>query len=98
MLYYSIVIMVPPYAIHLRYTTTTPKRTHFYHFNDGRMAVSPHTRVLQTKVRYQKKRKTMVFPPVCHTAVKLYHGDHQDETGIFPTLTGIFPNKKTGDN
>ena len=58
------------------------------------MAVSPHTRVLQTKVRYQKKRKTMIFPPVCYTAVKLYHGDHQDETGIFPTGQGYFPTKK----
>ena len=87
-----------PTAINATHSTATPKRTHFYHFNDGRMAVSPHTRVLQTKVRYQKKRKTMVFPPVCHTAVKLYHGDHQDGTGIFPTETGIFPNKKNGDN
>ena len=51
MSYYSIMIMVPPYTIHLRYTTATPKHTHFYHFNDGRMAVSPHTRVLQTKIR-----------------------------------------------
>jgi hypothetical protein len=59
------------------------------------MAVSPHTRVLQTKVGYLKKRKTMVFPPVCHTAVKLHHGDHQDEMGIFPTHSGIFPDKKT---
>ncbi len=58
------------------------------------MAVSPHTRVLQTKVRYRKKRKTMVFPPVCHTAVKLYHGDRQDETGIFPHSVGYFPTKK----
>ena len=51
--------------------------------------------MLQTKVGYQKKRKTMVFPPVCHTAVKLHHGDHQDEMGIFPTHSGIFPDKKT---
>jgi hypothetical protein len=66
--------------------------------NTPRMAVSPHTSVLQTKVGYQKKRKTMVFPPVCHTVVKLHHGDHQDETGIFPTHSGIFSNKKTGHN
>jgi hypothetical protein len=51
------------------------------------MAVSLHTRVLHPKVGYQKKRKT-------HTAVKLYHGDHQDETGVFPTASGIFPDKK----
>ena len=99
MLYYSIVIMVPPYAIHLRYTTTTPKRTHFYHFNDGRMAVSPHTRVLQTKVRYQKKHKTMVFPPVCHTAVKLYHGDHQGETGgYFQANLAVLAKNEIGKN
>ena len=59
------------------------------------MAVSPHTRVLQTKVRYQKKHKTMVFLPVCHTAVKLYHGDHQGETGgYFPHSVGYFPKQK----
>ena len=50
------------------------------------MAVSLQTRVLHPKVG--------VFPPVCHTAVKLYHGDHQDETGVFPTASGIFPDKK----
>ena len=86
--------MVPPYAIHLRYSTATPKRTHFYHCNDGRMAVSPHTRVLQNKIRYQKKRKTMVFPPVCHTAVKLYHGDLRTKQGYFPHSVGYFPTKK----
>ena len=66
-------------------TTTPPKHTDFHHFHDRRMDISLHTRVLQTKVGYQKKRKTMVFPPVCHTAVKLHHGDHQDRRGIFPT-------------
>ena len=79
-----------PLALHNRY--------HFYHFNNGRMAISPHTGVLHPKVGYEKKRKTMVFPPVCHTAVKLYHGNHQDKTGIYPTLSGIFSDKKTGDN
>ena len=91
-------ITVPPYAIHLHYNNHNPKQTDFHHFNNGRIAVSPHTRVLQTKVGYRKKRKTMVFPPVCHTAVKFDHGDQQDEMGIFPTHGGIFPDKKNGDN
>ena len=87
--------MVPPYAIHLRYTTAIPKRTHFYHFNDGRMAVSPHTRVLQTKVRYQKKRKTMVFPPVCQTAVTT--ATIRTKRGYFPHSVGYFPTKKPAE-
>ena len=90
--------MVPPYAIHLRYNNQSPETHRFPPFSLQEMAVSPHSCVLQTKVGYQKKRKTMVFPPVCHTAVKLHHGDHQDKRGIFPTATGIFPNKKKGDN
>ena len=88
--------MVPPYAIHLRYTTAIPKRTHFYHFNGGRMAVSLHTRVLQTKVRYQKKRKTRwsfrryVIQPSNSTTATI-----RTKRGYFPHSVGYFPTKKT---
>jgi len=40
---------------------------------------SPHTRVLQTKGGYQKKRKTMHYPMVSSAAVKFYHGDQHDD-------------------
>jgi hypothetical protein len=37
----------------------------------------------------------MVFPPVCHTAVKLHHGDHQDKKGdISHAQWDIFRQKK----
>jgi hypothetical protein len=59
------------------------------------MDASPPTRELQTKVVYQKKRKTMVYSMVSTAAVKFYHGDQQDDKGIFPSLFGIFPSKKS---
>jgi hypothetical protein len=59
------------------------------------MDASPPTRELQTKVGYQKKRKTMVYPMVSTAAVKFYHGDQKDDKGIFPSSFGIFPSKKS---
>jgi hypothetical protein len=44
---------------------------------------------------YQKKRKMMVYPMVLAAAVKFYHGDQQGNKGIFPSLFGIFPSKKS---
>ena len=38
--------------------------------NDGRMDEPPHTRVLLTKVRCQKKHKAMLFPMVLMAPVK----------------------------
>ena len=55
------------------------------------MDASPPTRELQTKVGYQKKRKMMDYPMVVAAAVKFYHGDQQDDKGIFPSSFGIFP-------
>jgi hypothetical protein len=67
----------------------------FHHFHDGRMDASPPTRKLKTKVGYQKKRKMMVYLMVLAVAVKFYHGDQQDDKGIFPSLFGIYPEKKS---
>jgi hypothetical protein len=56
--------------------------------------------MLQTKLGYQKKRKTMVFPPVCHTAVKLHHGDHQPsgQKGDISLAQWDISQQKNGDN
>jgi hypothetical protein len=70
----------------------------FHHFNDGRMDASPPTQELQTKMGYQKKRKTMVYPMVQAAAVKFYHSDQQDDEGIFPSLFGIYPEKVSFDS
>ena len=67
----------------------------FHHFNNGRMDASPPTRELKTKVGYQKKRKMMAYPMVLAAAVKFYHGDQQDDNGIFPSSFGIYPEKKS---
>jgi hypothetical protein len=62
------------------------------------MDTSPPTRNLKKKEGYQKKRKMMVYPMVLAAAVKFYHGDQQDNKGIFPSLFGIFPSKTIRDN
>ena len=40
----------------------------------------------------------MHYPMVLAAAVKFYHGDQQDDNGIYLTARGIFPDKKNGDN
>ena len=45
-------------------------RPNFPLVNDGRMDEPPHTRVLLTKVRCQKKHKAMLFPMVLTAPVK----------------------------
>ena len=45
-------------------------RPNFPLVNDGRMDEPPHTRVLLTKVRCQKKHKAMLFPMVLMAPVK----------------------------
>jgi len=37
----------------------------------------------------------MHYPMVLAAAVKFYHGDQQDDNGIYLTARGIFPDKKT---
>ena len=63
---------------HNVYTPTQPKCPDFP-TDDGRMDDSPHTRELQTKAWYQKKRKTMHYPMVLSAAVKFHHGDQRDD-------------------
>ena len=67
----------------------------FHHFNNGRMDTSLPTLELKTKVEYQKKHKMMAYPMVLAAAVKFYHGDQQDDNGIFPSSFGIYPEKKS---
>ena len=50
-----------------------------YHNHKSAMDESQHTPVLQTKVGYQKKRKTMHYPKVLSAAVEFDHGNQHDD-------------------
>ena len=80
------------------FTPTQPIKPDFPTLDDGRTDESPHTCELYTKVGYQKKRKTMHYLMVLAAAVNFYHGDQQDDNGIFPSLLRIFPYQNSRDN
>ena len=85
--------------IHFRRHVNQSPHTQVSLVSDGRKDESPPTRVLYTKMGYQKKRKTALYPLVSTVAIEIHHGDLQGTArlgdggglGFLPLRLGDFP-------